>query len=116
MKREFIDYVQDIIDAIDKIEEFTQGITLEQFSKDDKTLFATVRAFEIIGEATSKLPSEVRSHHDIPWQDVIGIRNKLMHEYFGVDVEVVWKTIKEDLPKLRPVIIQILEETKAEED
>lgn len=74
MKRKFIDYAQDISDAIDKIEEFTQGMSFEQFKSDDKTVFATIRAFEIIGEAASKLPLEIRSRYsDIPWQDVVGI-------------------------------------------
>lgn len=113
MKREFIDYIQDILDAIDKIEQFTKGISFEEFQKDAKTVFATVRAFEIIGEAASKLPSDIVSKFsDIPWKKIVGMRNILIHEYFGVDTEAIWKSIIEDLPKLRPVIIKVLEETK----
>lgn len=109
-KRQFIDYAQDILDSIDKIEQFNKEVSLEQFQNDAKTVFATVRALEIIGEATNKLPSDILSDYpEIPWKDVIGMRNKLIHEYFGVDTEAVWKTIKEDLPKLKPVIIRILQ-------
>lgn len=115
MRREYIDYVQDILDAINKIEEFIFGMTFEQFNRDEKTVFATIRAFEVIGEATNKLPSEIRSRYpDISWQDITGMRNKLIHEYFGVDTEVVWKTIKEDLPNFKSVIVKILEDIKHE--
>ena len=113
MKREFIDYAHDILDSIEKIEQFTSGMSFETFSSDDKTVIATVRALEIIGEAASKLPVEIRSHYsDISWREVIGIRNKLIHEYFGVNIKIIWETITEDLPKLKPVIMQVLEETK----
>lgn len=111
MKREYVDYVKDIQDSIEKIEEFNKGLTFEEFEKDIKTVFATVRAFEIIGEASNKLPSDIKlAFQDIPWKKIVGMRNILVHEYFGVDSEAVWKAVQNDLPKLKPVINKMLDE------
>lgn len=85
----------------------------EKFSSDAKTVFAVTRAFEIIGEAVRKIPAEVKSRYPhISWREVAGIRDKLIHEYFGVDTEVLWRTIKEDLPELHSVVEDILKELK----
>lgn len=81
----------------------------EAFEKDAKTIFAVIRAFEIMGEAVKKIPSSVRNKHkNIPWKEMAGMRNKLIHEYFGIKLQVVWKTIKQDLPKIKPHIQTIL--------
>lgn len=110
MIREYKDYAMDMISAIEKIEEFAGGITLEDFEKDTKTVFAVIRALEVIGEAAKKIPPSVRNKHkQIPWLQITGMRDKLIHEYFGVNVKVIWNTIKEDIPPLKPVIKQILE-------
>ncbi|HLD70902.1 MAG TPA: DUF86 domain-containing protein [Negativicutes bacterium] len=112
-KRTYIDYLLDIADAMEKIEKFTEGFTLESFREDEKTVFAVVRALEIIGEATTKIPATVKNHHkEIPWKNMAGIRNKLIHEYFGVNMVVVWKTIKEDLPELKIKVAKMLEDLK----
>jgi len=111
MIREYKDYVVDILDAIDKAEIFIKGMNFEAFEKDAKTIFAVIRAFEIMGEAVQKIPSSVRNKHkDIPWKAIAGMRNKLIHEYFGVKPRVVWKTIKEDLPAIKPHLQTILNE------
>lgn len=113
-KREFVDYVQDILDAISYIEKFTEGMNYQRFSADAKTVFAVTRAFEIIGEAVKKIPVSVRSQYSqMPWREIAGIRDKLIHEYFGVDTEVVWKTIQKDLPELRLVVKDILKNLKS---
>ena len=110
--RIFTEYLEDILDSISKIREFTGNMDFSAFSKDEKTSFAVIRALEIIGEASKNIPEEVRSSHpDIPWREMAGIRNKLIHDYFGVNLAVVWKTVKEDLPTLEPKIRSLLEET-----
>jgi len=104
-KREYKDYITDIIEAIESIEKFTEGFTFEDFKKDDKTISAVIRKLEIIGEAVKKIPASVRNKNkQIPWKKMAGIRDKLIHEYFGVNIKVVWRTIKEDLPKVKPLI------------
>ncbi len=82
---------------------------LDQFVADDKTIFAVVRALEIVGEAAKRIPQAVRDQHsEIPWREMAGMRNKLTHDYFGVNVEVVWKTVIEDLPDLATKIQAML--------
>lgn len=109
MIRQYRDYVADIVDAIEKVESFTKGMTFGAFEKDAKTNFAVIRAFEIMGEAVTKIPSSVRNKHkNIPWKEMSGMRNKLIHEYFGIKPRVVWKTIKQDLPKVKPYLQAIL--------
>ena len=108
-KREFIDYLRDMLDAVEKAGSFTKGMDAERFRRDEKTIFAVIRALEVIGEAAKKIPPTVRDRYpQIPWREVAGIRDKLVHEYFGVNLDVVWKTVQEDLPKLKPVIQAML--------
>ena len=93
--RDFVDYLEDILDGIEKVEQFTRGADFEDFSSDDKTKFAVIRALEIIGEASRLVPRSVRvKYESIPWQDMADMRNKLIHEYFGVDIAVVWKNVQ----------------------
>lgn len=111
--REYADYLEDIIDAISKIAKFIEGMTFDQFTKDDKTAYAVLRALEIIGEATKHIPEKVRkSHPNVSWREMAGIRDKLIHGYFGVNLEVVWKTVTNDLPNLEPAIRFILSDTE----
>ena len=111
---ELVDYLRDILDAINKASEFTQGLEFATFAADAKTTFAVIRALEIIGEAVKCVPDSTRNQHpDIPWREMAGMRDKLTHEYFGVNLEVVWKTIKNDLPALRPLIAQMLSDEEA---
>ena len=110
-KREFLDYLRDIKEALEKLEEFTRGMQFEAFAKDDKTSFAVIRALEIIGEAARKIPKSIRSRYpEVPWQDMVGMRDKLIHCYFGVDLRVVWKTLQIDLPPLESKLDQIIKE------
>lgn len=111
-EREFGDYLGDMLDAIEKVERFTEGMDFKRFSSDDKTVFAVIRALEIIGEASKKVPTPIRRRYsDIPWREMAGIRDKLIHGYFGVNLDVVWNTIRQDLPRLKPLVAQIVEET-----
>jgi uncharacterized protein with HEPN domain len=102
------DYLNDITESITDIKEFTKGITFEDFLKDRKTIKAVVRSLEIIGEAANKIPQNIRKKYpETPWQEIIGMRNKLMHEYFGTDLNIVWQTIEEDLVPLEKTVIKI---------
>jgi len=102
-------YLKDIVDSIDSIMAYTKGISFEKFAKDKMKIDAVVRNFEIIGEATKHIPIKIRNAHtDIPWKEMAGMRDKIIHEYFGVDLEIVWKTIKSRLPKLKKTLLAIV--------
>lgn len=102
MKRKNSLYVKDILDAIASIESFTDGMNYARFKDDDKTSSAVIRKLEILGEATKSIPSEIRQgHKDIPWADMAKTRDKIIHGYFGIDYDVIWKTIKERLPTIK---------------
>ena len=108
-------YLDDILEAIDKIERYTEGLNFEQFRKDDKTGDAVIRNFSVIGEAVKNIPPGVRKKYpDIPWKIIAGMRDKLVHEYFGIRYDVVWETIELRLPSLRVAIKQILDKMDKE--
>ncbi len=110
MKRDYSFFVKDILDAITKIEEFTNGMGPDEFASDDKTVSAVVRKIEIIGEAAKNMPEEItKRHNDVEWGKVAKMRDKLIHGYFETDSVVVWKTIREDLPVLKEKIKKIID-------
>lgn len=110
MKKDYRDYLDDIINAITKTEQFIGKMTFEDFEEDEKTIFAVVRALEIIGEAAKKLPESLKNKYPkIPWREISGMRNKLIHEYFGVNLRVVWDTVKKDIPTIKPFFLEIIE-------
>lgn len=105
MTREFLDSVDDMLDAIHKAHSFCAGMAFKSFAKDDKTVYAVIHAVEIIGEAAKKVPPSVRKKYpQIPWRDITGMRDKLVHEYFGVDLQTIWTTVRQDLPALLPLV------------
>ena len=101
-------YLEHILEAISKIENFTTAISRIEFERDVMMQDAVIRNIEIIGEATKKISKEfTQSHPEIPWNDMAGMRDKLIHDYLGVDIAVVWKTIEIDLPLLKDLISNI---------
>ena len=108
-KRDLRLYCADILDSGSAIIEFVNGLSFEQFCNDRKTYSAVIREFEIIGEAVGKLPEALKGRRpDVEWQDIRDFRNLLTHEYFGVDLEIVWKIIEDDLPVLMEAIKEIM--------
>jgi len=104
-------YLQHILDAISDIETFTKSVSKEEFSENREKQYAVLRALEIIGEATKNLSSELKGNYpEIPWKDIAGMRDKLIHKYFSVNLELVWETIKNNLPQLKKQITEILKE------
>lgn len=102
-------YLEDILDAINNIENYTKDLTYEGFVRDRKTVDAVIRNFEIIGEATKHVPLTMRREYpNVPWKDMAGMRDKLIHGYFGVQLEVIWKTVNERLPAVRVLVAEAL--------
>ena len=103
--------VQHILDEAKEACKYSEGISFEQFVKDGKTVRAVIRSIEVMGEAASKISGEFREGHaDIPWQKIVGMRNRLIHVYFDIDFDVVWQTVKENLPPLIEQLEVILRE------
>ena len=116
MKREYEDYINDILEAMLKSQEFIREMNIEQFRNDDKSIFAVIRALEIIGEATKHIPDNIRKqNNEIPWKDMAGMRDVLIHDYFGVDVETVWLTVTEKIPEIQDLITKIFKKQKNNE-
>jgi len=113
MKRNYKIYLKDILKSMEDIEKFVENMNFEKFRGDDKTSSAVIRKFEIIGEATKKIPQEIRKkYQEIPWKEMAGMRDKLIHFYFGIDYKLVWKTIKKRIPEVKPLIKDVFKELK----
>lgn len=107
-KREPLLYLQDILTSLSRIEDYTKSLSFEDLKSDWKTIDAVVRNLEILGEAARNMPEEVvEEYSDVPWSSMISMRNKVIHEYFGIDLDILWKTINEDLPILKSQIEEI---------
>ena len=109
MSDEFLDYVEDMLDAMDKATLLLEGVTYEQFEADFRINFAVVRALEIVGEAAKRLPTNLRDQYpDIPWKVMAGMRDRIVHGYDVVDLQIVWDVVKRDIPQVKPQIRKIL--------
>ena len=101
-------YIEHILDCIKKIKTYTSGLSKEEFASNELIQDAVIRNIEIIGEATKKVSeSSKQVYYEIPWKEMAGMRDKLIHDYMGVDIDVVWKTIETDIPILYEMIIKI---------
>lgn len=108
-KRDTLLLLEDILAAAGKILTYTMGMSYDDFISDDKTIDAVVRNFEIIGEAANRVPEDYKLEHpEIEWRRMIGLRNRIIHEYFGIDYEIVWQIIQENIPELQERVQQTL--------
>lgn len=111
MRKKYEPYLKDISNSIISIENFVKGVNYEQFKKDDKTSSAVIRKLEIVGEATKYIPDDIRRmYSQIPWKEMAGMRDKLIHAYSEVDFKLVWMTVKQRIPELKPIIKKMLDE------
>lgn len=109
MKRDLLEFLEDIAESIAEIESFVVGLDLESFAQKREKVLAVVKLLEIIGEATKKIPNEIREQYpEIPWKSVAGMRDIFVHEYWRIDIDVVWMTVRESLPQLKPIIDDLI--------
>ena len=110
-KRTYVDQLRDILTAATHAEQFVADLDLQSFITNPEKVYAVTRALEIIGEAARQIPVSIQdTYPQLPWQEMIGMRNVVIHNYFGVDSEVLWRTVHEDLPPLRAAVAAVLTE------
>ena len=101
MPREESEYLLDMVLAARKALSFTEGMSFADFERDERTVLSATKAIEIVGEAAGQVSEDTRqAHPDIPWRDIVAMRNRLVHAYFEINLELVWKTVRDDLPGL----------------
>jgi len=104
------DYLADILDVSQKAIQFVEGIAYADFEKNDEKIFAVIRALEVIGEAVKHIPNSLRAEYpQIPWRAIAGMRDKLIHDYFGINILRIWNTVQKEVPELLEVVKQMLE-------
>ncbi len=112
-ERDYSIYIKDMLENMEKTERFTKDLNYEDFIRDEKTHYAVVRCIEIIGEAAKHIPEEMRKKYpQIPWKDMAGMRDKVTHFYFGINLEKVWLALKKDILELKPLIKEVLADIK----
>lgn len=105
--------IEDILEAIGKIQRYIRGMDYEKFSEDEKSVDAVIRNFTVIGEAARRISDDyTEAHPDLPWEEMRGIRNIVVHEYFGVSLPILWETATRDLPPLVPQLEKLLQREK----
>jgi len=113
MKRSIELYVKDMLEYMERAESYVESMNFDQFVKDNKTFDAVIRCIEVIGEAVKNIPNEIKSNYpSVPWRDIAGMRDKMIHGYFTVDPEAVWLVLKQDIPKLKPFIVKLLQDLR----
>ena len=110
-ERDYTSYIEDIIEHMNYSEEFIKSMTFEEFAKDKKTIFSVTKCIEIVGEATKRIPDSVREKYpEVLWREMARIRDRLVHGYFKVNLEIIWMTVTQEFPELRPIIEKVLAE------
>lgn len=113
MKEEILIFLEHILESIDKIESFSKNISKKELKENDLKQYAIIRAIEVIGEAVKNIPKSFRNKYpNVSWKDIVGTRDKVIHGYFNVDLDIVWEIIKDDIPILKKQIKNILEKEK----
>ncbi len=111
MSRDYKVYIEDILEACQKVQNYTAGMSYIAFVQDEKTIDAVIRNLEVIGEAIKRVPEEIKSRYpDLEWKKIEGLRNILIHEYFGVNIEIIWDVVQNKLHPLRKKVERILSE------
>ena len=106
-----LDYLDDILDGVEKIKRYTREMTYEEFVEDPKTVDAVLRNFEVIGEAAKNVPDDIRQEYDdVPWSEMAAMRDKLIHGYATVELQIIWTTIQEEVPALGAQITSVRDE------
>ena len=114
MNRNHEMFISDILESMNKIERYISGLSLESFKKNELIIDAVVRNFEIIGEAAKNIPEDIRNtHSEIPWKKMIGLRNYTAHEYFGIDLAILWDIAKINIPETKPQILSLAGQLKS---
>jgi uncharacterized protein with HEPN domain len=108
-KRDYGSYLEDIIEHMNYAEEFIRDMTVDEFKSDKKTVLSVTKCIEVVGEATKHIPDQIRERYpEIPWRDMAGIRDRLVHGYFKVDLSIVWTTVTIEFPELRSMLENVL--------
>lgn len=111
MNHEFLDYVEDIIDAMGKAEITIRDIDFDMFSENFIRNFAVARALEIVGEAAKRLPPGIReAYPEIPWREMAGMRDRIIHGYDNVNLQIMWDVVKKDIPRIKPLLQKVLQD------
>ena len=104
-------YIGDMLVAMAKIERYVKGLSFDEFVKSDMVIDAVIRNLEVMGEAAKNVPDEVKvAHPEIPWRRIVGLRNIVIHDYLGIDLENIWRIAAENIPENRPLVAKLLEQ------
>ena len=115
-RRDYILVIEDVLTCIEKIERYTSNVSFEEFCGNDMAVDAVIRNFKIIGEAVKKIPEEIKKKYaGVEWKEAAGFRDVLIHDYFGIDIEAVWDTLRNNIPSFKKQIVKVLKSEKASE-